>query len=39
MLERAKKGLLSEEEKLALATEEAERAQQGSADKKECVIM
>ncbi|KAJ7935690.1 hypothetical protein B0H13DRAFT_1949219 [Mycena leptocephala] len=34
MLERAKKGLLSEEEKLALATEEAERAQQGSDDRR-----
>ncbi|KAJ6477391.1 hypothetical protein C8R47DRAFT_1140349 [Mycena vitilis] len=39
MLERAKKGLLSEEEKLALATEEAERAQHGEEDKKDCVIM
>jgi len=38
MHERAKKGLLSQEEKLALATEDAERAQQGE-DKKECVIM
>ncbi|KAJ6559150.1 hypothetical protein DFH09DRAFT_1162054 [Mycena vulgaris] len=39
MQERAKKGLLSEEEKLTLATEEAGRAQQGGDDKKECVIM
>jgi len=39
MQERAKKGLLSEEEKLALATEEAQRAQQGGDEKKECVIM
>jgi len=38
MQERAKKGLLSEEEKLALAREEAELAQAGD-DKKECVIM
>ncbi|KAF7365175.1 Chorismate mutase [Mycena venus] len=36
MQERAKKGLLSEEEKLALAREEAELAQE---DKKECVVM
>jgi len=39
MLERAKKGLLSEEEKLILATEEAERAQHGNSDKKDCVVM
>ncbi|KAJ7366920.1 hypothetical protein DFH08DRAFT_835930 [Mycena albidolilacea] len=40
MHERAKKGLLSEEEKLALAREEAEDAQQGGGDgKKDCVIM
>lgn len=35
--ERAKKGLLSEEEKLRLATAEAEGNQQD--DKKECVVM
>jgi len=39
MQERAKKGLLSEEEKLTLAREEAELAQHGGEDKKECVIM
>jgi hypothetical protein len=40
MHERAKKGLLSEEEKVALAREEAEDAQQGGGDgKKDCVIM
>lgn len=39
MQERARKGLLSEAEKLAFAAEEAERAQHGEDDKKECVIM
>jgi len=39
MLERAKKGLLSEEERLILATEEAERAQHGDTDKKDCIVM
>jgi len=38
MQERAKKGLLSEEEKLALATD-AEHARQGEEDKKECLVM
>ncbi|KAJ7175898.1 hypothetical protein C8R46DRAFT_990091 [Mycena filopes] len=37
--ERARKGLLSEAEKLAFAAEEAERAQHEGEDKKECVIM
>jgi len=39
MQERAKKGLLSEEEKLTLAREEAELAQEGGGDKKDCVVM
>ncbi|KAJ7784520.1 hypothetical protein B0H16DRAFT_1681904 [Mycena metata] len=39
MQERARKGLLSEAEKLAFAAEEAERAQHGEDNKKECVIM
>ncbi|KAJ7095827.1 hypothetical protein B0H15DRAFT_827259 [Mycena belliarum] len=39
MQDRAKKGLLSEEEKLALATEEAQRTQHGEDGKKECLIM
>jgi len=38
MQERAKKGLLSEEEKLTLAAEEAEHAKNGD-DKDGCVIM
>jgi hypothetical protein len=37
MQERAKKGLLSEEEKLMLAREEAERAK--TKDEKDCVVM
>jgi hypothetical protein len=38
MQERAKKGLLTEEEKLALAREEAEVANEGSG-KKDCIVM
>ncbi|KAG1715733.1 hypothetical protein ID866_1449 [Astraeus odoratus] len=40
MIERAKKGLLTEQEKLILAEEEAERARKaGSSSDKECTIM
>jgi len=37
MQERARKGLLSEEEKLILATEEAERA--AKKDGEQCAVM
>jgi hypothetical protein len=39
MTERAKRGLLTEDEKLILAQEEAVRAQQGRKKDKECVVM
>jgi hypothetical protein len=39
MMERAKKGLLSEEEKLMLAREEAEKANGKPSQGKECLIM
>lgn len=39
MMERAKKGLLTEQEKLILAAEEAERAQGVRSSDKECVVM
>jgi len=39
MMERAKKGLLSDEEKRILATEEAERAQQVGKKDGDCVLM
>jgi hypothetical protein len=39
MQERAKKGLLSAEEKLILASEEAERSHHSDPSKKDCVIM
>lgn len=38
MMERAKKGLLTEQEKLILASEEAERARGVKSD-KECAVM
>jgi len=39
MMERAKRGLLTEEEKLILAQEEASRAQGIRKVDKECLIM
>jgi len=39
MAERAKRGLLTEEEKLIFAEEEAGRAQQEGKVDKECVVM
>lgn len=39
MMERAKKGLLTEQEKLILAAEEAERARGVHSSDKECVVM
>jgi len=39
MTERAKRGLLTEEEKLILAEEEAARAQRRIKGDKECVVM
>jgi len=39
MMERAKKGLLTDEEKLILANEEAERAQQVGQKDRECILM
>jgi hypothetical protein len=40
MLERAKKGLLTEQEKLLLAEEEAQRAQEASSKTdKDCIVM
>lgn len=40
MQDRAKKGLLTEQEELLLAEEEAERAKEASSNRdKECVVM
>jgi hypothetical protein len=39
MAERAKRGLLTEEEKLIFAEEQAVRAQQSVKGDKECVVM
>jgi hypothetical protein len=39
MAERAKKGLLSEEEKRIFAEDEAERANGGDGKGKDCVVM
>jgi len=39
MMERAKKGLLTEEEKLMLAAEEVERARASTTEKDSCAVM